>query len=107
VESFYIHNDRAYPVQTTTVDTAWQSDTSSLTTATPRIVSAALTDPFNPSTEYRYATSASSNSEYYIIFSVGPDRTADITGISTAGALTGSADDDIYVSNGTSATSGF
>lgn len=111
VESFYIHNSRAYPVQTTTVDTTWQSVASSLTTSTPTIISSVLTDPFDPANEYRYATSAASNSEYYVIFSAGPNRTAEITGINTSGVIQGltdpDTDDDIYVSNGASATSGF
>jgi len=107
VESFYIHNSKAYPLQTTTVDTAWQSDTNSLTTASPTIVKTALTDPFSPSNEYRYATSAASSSQYYVIFSVGPDGTADITGINTSGVIQGGPDDDSYFSNGTSGTGGF
>jgi len=105
VESYYIHNSRAYPAQGTSVSTAWQS--TALTGATPQIVAAALTDAFSPGTQYRWATSAGSNSEYYIIFSVGPDRAANITGISTAGAVSGGPGDDIYVSNGTAGTSGF
>ena len=110
VESFYIHNSRSYPVQTTTVDSAWQSDTSSLTTASPTIIKSVLYDPFVPggSTEYRYATSAASGSQYYVIFSVGPDNTADITGINTSGVVQPTdRDDDIYISNGTSGTGGF
>jgi len=108
VESFYIHNKRSYPVQTTTVDSDWQSDANSLTTARPTIVRSVLYDPFvaGGSTEYRYATSAASGSQYYVIFSVGPDNTADITGVSTAGAIVGGPDDDIYISNGTSGTGG-
>ena len=107
VESFYIHNSHAYPVQTTTVDSAWQSDTSSLTTASPTIVKTALTDPFKTTQEYSYATSAASGSQYYVIFSVGPDGAADITGISTAGAIVGGPDDDIYVTNAESGVGGF
>ena len=104
VESYYIHHSRAYPSQGTTVATAVQT---LLTASTPRIIGSVLTDPFDPANPYRYATSAASNSEYYVIFSVGPDRTADITGINTAGAIAGHPDDDIYVSNGQNATSGF
>jgi type II secretion system protein G len=110
VESFYIHNRRSYPVQTTGVDSAWQSDANSLTTASPTIIRSVLYDPFVPggSTEYRYATSASSGSQYYVIFSVGPDNTADITGINTSGVVQPTdRDDDIYISNGTSGTGGF
>ena len=106
VESYYIHNSQVYPNQDTDVDTTWQSN---LTGASPTIVKSVLYDPFVPggATEYRYATSADSGSQYYVIFSVGPDNTADITGISTAGAIVGGPDDDIYISNGTSGTGGF
>jgi len=104
VESYYIHNSRAYPSQATSASTSWQS---ALTGATPKIIGAVLTDPFVAGTQYRYATSASSNSEYYVIFSAGPDGGADVTGINTSGAVQGGPDDDIYVSNGTSGTSGF
>ena len=106
VESYYIHNSRTYPSQSTTVVTNWQS---ALTSASPTIVKTALTDPFvaGGSTSYRYATSHATTSEYYVIFSVGPDDTAGITGISTAGAIVGTPGDDIYISNGTSGTGGF
>ena len=42
VESFYIHNSRSFPVQTTTVDSAWQSDANSITTASPTIIKTVL-----------------------------------------------------------------
>ena len=106
VESFYVHHSRAYPVQTTTVDDDWQSDTTSLTTAVPQIIAGVLKDPFDTAKEYRYATSAASNSNYYVIFSAGPDGTAGITGINTSGVVQGTAGDDIYVSNGTTPSGG-
>ena len=107
IESYYIHNSNAYPVQTTTADSDWQTDPNSLTTASPTIVKTALTDPFKSSQEYSYATSAASSSQYYVIFSVGPDGTADITGINTSGVIQGGPDDDIYISNATSGVGGF
>jgi len=109
VESFYIHNSHEYPVQTKSVDNAWQSDANSLTTASPTIIKTVLTDPFKSSQEYSYATSANtSGSVYYVIFSVGPDNTADITGINASGVVQpADRDDDIYISNGTSGTGGF
>ena len=103
VESFYIHNSRAYPSQATSVSTSWQS---AITAAVPQIIGGTLDDAFLTGTQYSYATSASSNSEYYVIFSVGPDRAADITAISVGGTL-GTTGDDIYVSNGASSASGF
>ena len=100
VESYYVHNSKVYP---TDGSSTWQS---ALTGAKPKLIGTALNDPFATSaTQYQYDKSA--NGLYYIIWSVGPDNTADITGVSDAGALTGSADDDIYVSNGTSGTGGF
>ena len=107
VESFYIHNDQQYPVQTTSADAMWQSVANSLTAASPTIIKTVLKDPFRSTVEYRYATSDSSNSQYYVVFSVGPDGEADITGISTAGVIAGGPDDDIYISNGEAGTGGF
>ena len=99
VESYYIHNSRSYPTQGTTVSSVWQ--TAALTAATPQIIAASLKDPFDSvGAQYRYATSAGTTSEYYIIFSVGPNRTPTITGIDTAGNLGGSTGDDIFVTNG-------
>lgn len=104
IESYYIHNSRAYPSQSTTVTTSWQS---ALTGSSPTIVTTALTDPFKPTQQYGYATSAASGSKYYVVFSVGANGTAGITGVSTAGAIVGTPGDDIYLSNGTSGTGGF
>lgn len=110
VESYFIHHNRAYPVQIVTADTAWQGDANSLTTAVPQIIAGVLIDPFSPTgLEYQWVTNAASNSQYYVIFSVGPDGGADITAISGTGVITrtgGSGDDDIHVSNGTSPSGG-
>ena len=89
LESYYIHNSNAYP-----------SALTSLTTASPRIINRVPTDPFNGSTAYQYATS----SGYYVVWSYGIDRTAGITGVSSAGALTGTQGDDLCVTNGTATT---
>ncbi|MCJ7635734.1 type II secretion system protein GspG, partial [Candidatus Bathyarchaeota archaeon] len=105
VESYYIHNSKAYPSQAKTVSTDWQS---ALTSAKPTIVTKVLKDPFKPAQQYGYATSADDEgSQYYVVFSVGPDGTADITGVNTSGVVQGGPDDDIYFSNGTSGTGGF
>lgn len=102
VESYYIHNSKTYPADGSAT---WQSALTATTTK-PRLIGTALADPFSTSSaQYRYDNSA--NGLYYILWSVGVDNTADITGIDNTGALTGSADDDIYVSNGTSGTGGF
>lgn len=112
IESYYIHNDSEYPNQTTTVDTEWQDG--SLPGNGPTIVASVLYDPFIAAGgEYRYATSASAedgNSKYYVVFSIGPDGTQGITGISTLGELTWQLDgstDDIYLTNAEAGTGGF
>ena len=100
VESYWIHHSKQYPPDGSST---WQSV---LTSASPKLIGSALTDPFSTSSA-QYQFDKSSNGLYYIIWSIGPDNTADVTGVSDTGALTGSADDDIYVSNGTSGTGGF
>jgi len=106
IESYYIHNSRQYPDQATTPATDWQTN---LPGNGPTIVASTLYDPFIAgNTEYSYATSAASNSKYYIVFSVGPDGAADITGIDDAnGAVLGGPDDDIYFTNSQAGTGGF
>ena len=97
VESYFIHQSQQYPNQSTAVLTSWQSY---ITAVRPKIIGTALNDPFKMSQEYSYVTSAASSSGYYVVFSVGPDATATITGISTTGVIQGTAGDDIYFSNG-------
>ncbi len=109
VESYYIHNSRQYPGQAATPATDWQSN---LPGNGPTIIASTLYDPFIAgTTQYRYATSAdTTNSQYYVVFSVGADGTADIDGIGDTGAIDPvgtDTDDDIYISNGTSGTGGF
>lgn len=104
LESYYIHNSKAYPSQGTTASNSWQTP---LTSVSPSIIGSTLSDPFDQANQYSYATSAASSSSYYVIFSIGPDGTADITGINTSGVVQGGPDDDIYFSNGTSGIGGF
>lgn len=91
IESYYIHNGNTLP---TTLST--------LMSATPRIMTTVPDDPFHSGSN-DYTLYKDTNGVYYVVFSYGPDRTAGITGISTAGALTGAVGDDICVTNGTSA----
>ena len=91
LESYYIHNSNAFP-----------SALSSLNTATPRIITTTPDDPFRSgSNDYGYYVSG--NSSYYVVFSYGPNRAAEITAIGNTGALTGTVTDDICVTNGTPA----
>ena len=90
LESYYIHNSNAFPAAL-----------SSLTSATPRIVSSIPDDPFRAATDYSYYVSG--NSHYYVVFSYGPNRAAEITAISNTGVLTGTVTDDVCVTDGTPA----
>ena len=88
LESYFIHNSNAFP-----------SALTSLTSVTPRIISVIPDDPFRSgSNDYTYYTT----SQYYVIFSYGRDRAADISGINSSGQMTESDDctADIWVSNG-------
>ena len=105
IESYYIHNSRAYPDQGESRDTDWQSN---LPGNGPTIIASTLYDPFIAgSTEYSYCTSDTSNSQYYVVWSVGPDGSAGITGIDPNGDLEGTAGDDIYFTNAEAGTGGF
>jgi len=90
VESYYMHNNNAYPA---TTSTALES---ALSTASPSIIDHVPTDPFSTS-DYVYVMGGT-GSKYYIIYSVGPagNGRASITGdevVETNG------DSCIYVSN--------
>ena len=91
LESYYIHNSNAYP-----------SALSSLTTATPRIISVIPDDPFDTTagTDYQYAT----GSGYYVVYSWGTDRAADISGVNSSGQMTeatgGDCNQDVFITNG-------
>ena len=94
IESYYMNQTpNAYPSTTTTLCASY------LNSASPLFVGEVLYDPFRSSAEYRYYLS--SNGDYYVVFSYGPDGAADITGINTSGVLQGTNDDDIYATNGT------
>ncbi len=103
VESYYIHNSKTYPADGSST---WQSVLTHSATK-PKLIGSALADPFHTTANTQYQYDKSSNGLYYVIWSVGPDNTADITSIGTDGTISGGPDDDIYVSNGTSGTGGF
>ncbi len=102
VESWYIHrNPHTYPVAGAT----WETP---LTTAAPQIIGAALYDPFGATTTTQYSYALSTNGQYYVIWSRGPNRASTITGISDTGVVAPAATgDDIYTSNGTPGSGGF
>jgi general secretion pathway protein G len=96
VESYYIRNG-AYPTLAQyNAGILWAAATY------PRILYSALYDPFGATatTLYRYAVSPAPGA-YYVIWSIGPDGVAGITGITAAGAITGTVGDAVYTSNAT------
>ena len=93
INAYYLNHNNIYPV-----GADWQNN--DLVNDNPRVLRQVLYDPFQPAnTEYRYFASA--NGKYYAVFSYGPDKQADITGINNSGQLTGANDDDIFMTNGT------
>lgn len=92
VESYYIHNTNTYPAAL-----------SSLTSATPNIIGAALpTDPFNGSSNYGFDDDGASPVKYYAIYSVGVGANGSAV-VSTAGVVTETNGSScIYVTNGSS-----
>jgi prepilin-type N-terminal cleavage/methylation domain-containing protein len=71
--------------------------------AAPRLVGEMddFVDPFGATATTQYLYKIDTNSRYYVIHSLGPDRTADITGIQTDGDITpANPDDDVFVTNG-------
>lgn len=88
VESFYIHNNNAYPVALADVAAA---------TVKPKIVNEIPTDPFGTAA-YGYVRGGTNN-KFYVIYSVGPDGNGSATiGLSDAVTET-NGDSCIYVSN--------
>jgi general secretion pathway protein G len=88
VESYYIHNNNAYPTALST-----------LTSETPQIVDSIPDDPFAASgTSYSY-TRGGTNNQYYVIYSVGAggNGSASISGGDTITESNGTS--CIYVSN--------
>lgn len=95
VESWRIHQDpQHYPASTIYLCR------DVLNADAPIIVSSPLFDPFLVA-ETEYIFELSPDGTYYVIYSVGPNSTMDITGVGDDGILTGEDVDDIYVTNGT------
>ncbi len=87
VESYYIHNTSAYPAAL-----------SSLTSATPSVVTAIPTDPFSStSAAYGYVRGGTNN-KFYVIYSVGPGGNGSAT-ITSDAVVETNGSSCIYVSN--------
>ncbi|MFH0876727.1 MAG: prepilin-type N-terminal cleavage/methylation domain-containing protein [Candidatus Omnitrophota bacterium] len=95
MESYFIKNN-GYPPTTTTVCAGY------LTTSAvyPRILQNPLYDPFGATTTTEYNYAVSPNARYYVMYSLGADATAQITGIGDDGVVTPSnRGDDVWTSN--------
>ncbi len=98
IESYYKNHDNQYP--------AIADYQTTLTSASPRILDAALYDPFvaGGTTPYVYGLSSTgpSDSNYYILYSVGPDGTADspAPAVNNSSGTVTSTGDAIWESNG-------
>jgi len=92
IDHYYLNNNKAIPA-----GDDWQ--TTDLANDDPRVLGPILHDPFQGENEqYEYLTSP--NSKYYVVYSFGIDRQADITGIDNSGLILGISDDDIFLTNG-------
>lgn len=87
VESYYIHNNNAYPLAL-----------SSLTSATPNIVSAIPTDPFSATSAVYGYVRGGTNNKFYVIYSVGTGGNGSAT-ITSDAVVETNASSCIYVSN--------
>lgn len=91
VESYYIHHNNVYPTV---------AQFANLSAERPQIVAGIPNDPFRtPAAAYQYALSP--NSQYYVVYSVGPGDAAGSATINNAGVVAEvNGQSCIYVSNG-------
>ena len=100
VESYVAGHGKVYPE----MGSSWQSALTDAATR-PRLIGTALRDPFSAwGASYPYRKTA--DGKFYAIWSVGPDHRSDLVFDALTGTVT-AADDDLYVSNGTSGAGGF
>ena len=88
---------------TSTVPATYAALKTALEAATPRLVGEMddFVDPFGATATTGYSYAKSTNNKYYVLYSLGVDKAADITGITDTGAITpDDPDDDIFVTNG-------
>jgi len=91
----YVKNNNDFPDNSFGVGVIpnWEE---SLLDAFPRVLEQKVYDPFRPGqVEFQYASDGS----YFVIWSVGMDRTSTITGINFDGEIEGAAGDDLYQTN--------
>ncbi len=96
IESYYKNHNNQYPATGVDYQTTLQN-------AVPRILEGTLNDPFSvgANVPYQYALSGAdpTSSDYYIIWSVGPNQSAVPATVSTSGIVT-ATNEVIWESNG-------
>ena len=94
LESYLLNTSGTVPADFATLET-------NLEAASPRLVGdvSKFYDPFGATATTNYLFKKDTNSKYYVISSVGPDKTANVSAPSTLGVLS-TPGDDIFVSNG-------
>lgn len=101
IESYYINrNPKTYlPFDNGSV--VWENAAApnGLTTAMPQIISTVIYDPFGATTTTQYRYDASPNRQFYIVWSQGVNREADVLTISNLGVIAGTPLTKIYMSN--------
>ena len=87
---------------TSTTPADWAALKTALEGATPRLVGKMddLVDPFGATSTTNYSYGKSASNKYYVIWSIGVDKTTGITGIADTGNVSGTIGDDLYVTNG-------
>ena len=100
LESYLLNTTSTAPADYTALKTALEG-------ATPRLVGEMddFVDPFGATATTGYSYAKSSENKYYVVFSIGPDKTPDVTGITDTGNVSpDNPDDDVFVTNGQLAT---
>lgn len=92
LESYY-KNNSAFPAE----GSNWEQV---LTVAVPQILEGVVYDKFGSTSTTVYNYKLSENGRYFVVWSAGLNGNSTITGITDAGTLTGTREDDIFVSNG-------
>lgn len=95
IESYYKNNDSAYPDASFGKGNVpnWEA---TLLDTNPRILEQMVYDPFRVGKiEFQYSTEG----DYFIIWSYGPNGISEITGITAAGEIQGTVGDDLYETN--------
>ncbi len=97
LESYLLNTSSTVP------GTSWTTMGTALEAAIPRLVgkTSIMYDPFGATATTNYSVAKSPNGKYYVLWSLGPDKAAQVTGVDNTGNVTPAAiGDDVLVTNG-------